>query len=123
MAKKSANHFNCATEFTLDVLGGKWKTVILSYLKQRPCRYSELRRLLPKLSDKILTERLLELTDRGLIVKSRARTTASVVIYSLTETGESLRNVLGHLYKWGLDHAPSFGVKLEEPLKVLRARR
>jgi len=123
MAKKSAKHFHCATEFTLDVLGGKWKTVILAYLKQRPCRYSDLRRLMPKLSDKMLTERLLELTHRGLIVKSRTRTSAPVVVYSLTERGESLRHVLGHLYKWGLSHAQAFEVTLEEPLKLLRARR
>ena len=122
MVKKSAKHFHCATEFTLDVLGGKWKTVILSYLKQRPCRYSELRRLLPKLSDKMLTERLSELAGRGLIVKRRARKTAPAITYSLTERGESLRQVLGHLYKWGLDHAPAFGVTLEEPLKMRRAR-
>ena len=43
MANKLPKSFLCPTEFTLAVLGGKWKTVILCYLNQRPCRYSELR--------------------------------------------------------------------------------
>ena len=62
MRKRLAKYFHCPTEFTLAVLDGKWKTVILSYLKERPCRYAELRRLVPSLSDKMLTERLSDLT-------------------------------------------------------------
>jgi HxlR-like helix-turn-helix len=58
MGKKLPRFFHCPTEFTLHMLGGKWKTVILCFLKERPCRYAELRKLLPKLSDKMLTERL-----------------------------------------------------------------
>ena len=42
MARKVARSFGCPTEFTLDMLGGKWKTVILSYLKQEPLRYADL---------------------------------------------------------------------------------
>jgi DNA-binding HxlR family transcriptional regulator len=120
MAKKAAKHFHCATEFTLDVLGGKWKTVILCYLKERPCRYSELRRLLPKLSDKMLTERLRELCARGLVVKNKAGRDAAGGNYALTATGDSLRQVLGHLYKWGINHADNFGVTVGEPLRELR---
>ena len=119
MAKKTANNFHCATEFTLDVLGGKWKTVILCYLKQRPCRYSELRKLLPRLSDKMLTERLRELCARGLVVKSKARNDAAGGNYALTDKGNSLRQVLGHLYRWGLNHADDFGVTVGEPLRGL----
>lgn len=122
MPKKTANHFHCATEFTLDVLGGKWKTVILCYLKQRPCRYSELRKLLPKLSDKMLTERLRELCARGLIVKSKVRGNSHGGNYSLTAKGESLRQLLGHLYRWGLNHADDFGVTVEEPLRTLPSK-
>jgi DNA-binding HxlR family transcriptional regulator len=54
-------------ELTLDVLGGKWKTVILCFLNQRSCRYAELRKRMPNLSDKILPERLTDLVDSGLV--------------------------------------------------------
>ena len=57
MAGRMQRQFACPTEFTLAILGGKWKTVILCYLHQRPCRYSELHQLLPALSDKDHTER------------------------------------------------------------------
>ena len=45
MVKRLPKSFHCPTEFTLAILGGKWKTVILCFLKERPCRYSELRKL------------------------------------------------------------------------------
>ena len=50
--------YGCPVEFALDALGGKWKTVIIARIKQGPLRYSELRRLIPSLSDKMLTQRL-----------------------------------------------------------------
>lgn len=77
MAEKMQGHFTCPTEFTLAVLGGKWKTVILCYLHQRPCRYSELSQLLPALSDKVLTERLRDLMNSGLIVRRKGTHQAS----------------------------------------------
>ena len=61
MTRPLATRFNCPTEFALTVLGGKWKTIILAYLSERPCHYGELRQLLPGLSDKVLTERLKDL--------------------------------------------------------------
>ncbi|TIT84977.1 MAG: helix-turn-helix transcriptional regulator, partial [Mesorhizobium sp.] len=47
--------YGCPVELALDALGGKWKTVILARIKERPLRYSELRRMIPSLSDKMLT--------------------------------------------------------------------
>ena len=56
--RKTKRDFGCPVEFSIDLLSGKWKTVILSRLKLRPMRYGELRRDIPALSDKVLTERL-----------------------------------------------------------------
>jgi DNA-binding HxlR family transcriptional regulator len=117
MPKTLAKTFHCPTEFTLSVLGGKWKTVILCYLKQRPCRYGELRKLLPKLSDKVLTERLADLSDSGLIVRKRPPGQATIEHYALTSRGKSLSPVLHNLYIWGNSHAAGFGVKVDDPLK------
>ena len=123
MAKKLAKRFNCPTEFALDILGGKWKTVILCYLKVRPCRYRELRLLVPRLSDKVLTERLRELTEKGLVAKRKEDGHASAVAYSLTPKGQTLRKLLTELYAWGEQHAAAFGVEVGEPLKRLGLRR
>ena len=55
MGRRLAKSFDNATEFTLAVLSGKWKTIILCHLDQRPRRYGELRALISGLSDKVLT--------------------------------------------------------------------
>ena len=54
--KRLARSFGCPTELALELLGGKWKTVILARLKGGPQRYGELRRKIPRLSDKMLTQ-------------------------------------------------------------------
>jgi DNA-binding HxlR family transcriptional regulator len=121
MAKRIAKTFYCPTEFTLEVLGGKWKTVILCYLKERPCRYAELRKLTPALSDKMLTERLRDLTDAGLVARVKLPGGPSAHAYALTPKGKSLGSLLSHLYAWGVEHAKQFGVAVGEPLKAVES--
>jgi DNA-binding HxlR family transcriptional regulator len=121
MGKRLPAYFHCPTEFTLAVLDGKWKTVILSYLKERPCRYAELRKLVPRLSDKVLSERLHELTRSGLVVRQPMK--ARTLSYSLSDKGRSLSELLQHLYSWGLEHAGPFGVRVGAPLEQLEAER
>ena len=120
MGKKLPAYFHCPTEFTLTVLGGKWKTVILSYLKERPCRYAELRRLVPRLSDKVLSERLRDLTKSGLVARQEATGTRTQT-YFLTARGRSLSELLQHLYAWGSENSDSFGVQVGAPLEQLDA--
>jgi DNA-binding HxlR family transcriptional regulator len=120
MSKKLAKAFNCPTEFTLAVLGGKWKTVILCYLKLRPFRYSELRVLHPNLSDKMLTERLQDLIDVGLVARRKSTGRKTIATYSLTDRGRSLHPLLGELYGWGEAQAAVFGVKVDFPLARLK---
>jgi DNA-binding HxlR family transcriptional regulator len=64
--KRLPRTFGCAVELSLELLGGKWKPIILARLKDGPLRYGELRRLTPSLSDKMLTERLADLQAVGL---------------------------------------------------------
>lgn len=119
MAKKFPSSFYCPTEFTLAVLGGKWKTVILCYLTLRPCRYSELRKLVPALSDKVLAERLRDLTSAGLVVRLDGGDQSSSAKYALTAKGRSLNKLLHQIYEWGHENAGAFEVKVGEPLKGL----
>jgi DNA-binding HxlR family transcriptional regulator len=99
--------FGCPVEFSLELLGGKWKTVILARLKEGPLRYGELRRLIPQLSDKVLTERLDDLQSLGLIVREGDK---RVSAYRLSARGETLRPLLQALYDWGQEHARELDV-------------
>jgi DNA-binding HxlR family transcriptional regulator len=111
--------FHCSTEFTLHVLGGKWKTVILCYLKERPLRYAELGKLVPTLSDKMLTQRLHDLMDSGLVLRKKADDRSATEVYVLAPRAKSLGTLLTELYRWGETHAPSFGVSVGIPLRQL----
>jgi DNA-binding HxlR family transcriptional regulator len=119
MSRPLANRFNCPTEFALTVLGGKWKTIIIAYLSERPCHYGELRQLLPGLSDKVLTERLKDLQRSGLVTRGKPLVSKSRRAYVLTVRGATLRPILTDLYLWGSKHADSFGVNVGNPLKKL----
>ena len=80
--------------------------------------YPELRKLVPRLSDKVLTERLRDSTKAGLVVRQEtagSRTTT----YTLTERGRSLSVLLQHLYSWGVENSSSFGVRVGAPLADL----
>src|SRR5215468_8999756 len=111
MGRRLAKSFDNATEFTLAVLSGKWKTTILCNLNERPCRYGELRALIAGLSDKVLTQRLHELKDLGLVRQRRSQRSPSG-IYVLTRRGRMLRGALQDLNTWGQQHCSVFGVKL-----------
>ncbi len=119
MPRPLATKFNCPTEFALTVLGGKWKTIILAYLSERPCHYGELRQLLPGLSDKVLTDRLKDLQQSGLVARGKTSAPKSRSPYMLTERGATLTTVLADLYAWGTQHAASFGVHVGNPLQRL----
>jgi DNA-binding HxlR family transcriptional regulator len=101
--------FGCPVELSLQVLGGKWKPVILARLKEEPLRYGELRKLIPALSDKILTERLRGLEMQGMVRREKAP--AGETVYRLTPLGETLRPVLNALYAWGETAAKELDVK------------
>ena len=105
--------YGCPVEFSLDLLGGKWKVVILARLKQQPMRYGDLRRAIPDLSDKVLTERLAGLRAAGLVETSVDAN--GVARYRLTARGESLRSVLQALYDWGEAEADTFKVSIRPP--------
>lgn len=126
MANKFPTTFHSPTEFTLAVLAGKWKTVILCYLKHRPRRYSDLRRLVPDLSDKVLTKRLRDLVSLGLVTHHQGDGRTSSDIYALAARGRSLIKILRLLYEWGTENAAEFHVKVGDPLEMLsrdKARR
>lgn len=100
--------YGCPVELSLTMLGGKWKTVILARLKQQPLRYGELRRLIPDLSDKMLTQRLRELEEDGFIARRQENGESR---YVMTDRGVSLQPVMKALYRWGLSEAPAHAAR------------
>jgi DNA-binding HxlR family transcriptional regulator len=102
--------YGCPVEFSLDVIGGKWKAVILARLKQRSMRYSELRKAIPDLSEKVLTQRLHGLCEDGLVEMKPVA--GAVSRYRLTETGASLSPVLQALYDWGATRSVAIGARI-----------
>ena len=108
--KRLAKQFPGPSEFALAVLEGKWKSTILCCLMERSCRYADLRRLVPRLSDKMLSNQLNALMDTGLVL--REKLTPSAQVYALTPRGRSLMQVLRLLSAWGLQNAEAFGVRI-----------
>ncbi|QYR23915.1 helix-turn-helix transcriptional regulator [Paenibacillus sp. sptzw28] len=91
----------CPIEISLDVIGGKWKVLILWYLLWETRRFSQLERLIPQVSQKVLAEKLRELEESGLIERRVYPVVPPRVEYSLTEGGQSIRPLLMALLDWG----------------------
>ncbi|MEU1784385.1 helix-turn-helix domain-containing protein [Streptomyces sparsogenes] len=111
--------YYCPVEVAVDVLGKRWTPVILAHLKEGVHRYGELRRRMPEVSEKVLTQRLRGLERDGLVERSVHPGVPAPVSYRLTEEGRGLAPVLQALYDWGRERADRHGVAIEpvEPLE------
>ena len=97
--------YYCPVEVTMEVVGGKWTAVILAHVKEGPRRFSDLRRLIPDISEKMLTQRLRTLEAKGILSRTVLADTPPHVEYDLTEAGRSLAPALQALYDWGQEWA------------------
>ena len=95
---------DCPVKTTVDVIGGKWKPLILFELKDAPLRFSELRRRIPGATQKMLTQQLRELEKDGVLHRRVYAQVPPKVEYSLTAHGKTLRPLLHAMCKWGLKH-------------------
>lgn len=99
-----SNIFKCPIETSIDVLAGKWKILILWYLKSEKKRFSELQKLLPRATQKMLIQKLRELEEDGIVHREVYPVVPPKVEYSLTEYGKTLIPILKKLYLWGDTH-------------------
>ncbi|BFH63800.1 MULTISPECIES: winged helix-turn-helix transcriptional regulator [Paenibacillus] len=96
--------YNISVEATLEVIGGKWKCVILCHLTHGKKRTSDLRRLMPAITQKMLTQQLRELEEDGIVNRIVYNQVPPKVEYELTEYGWSLQTILDSLCSWGEQH-------------------
>lgn len=111
-------------ERALKVIGGRWKVFILYYLFEQPRRLSELRRLVPGVSQKVLVQQLREMEEHGIVHREVFAEVPPRVVYTATKLGLSLRSIVSALCAWGRRHAAELAV-LDEPARtpVPRPRR
>lgn len=98
---------NCPVEATLDLIGGKYKALILWHLSEGKLRFSELRKVITTATPKMLTQQLRELESNALIHREVFPVVPPKVEYSLTELGRSLLPILVAMRDWGTDYMRS----------------
>ena len=100
--KIQKGNFNCEKELTLSIISGKWKVVILWHLGvEGPHRFSELQRLFPSISHKVLSNQLKELMEDGIVDRTVYPEIPPRVEYYMTELGMSLLPIVEMMYDWG----------------------
>jgi DNA-binding HxlR family transcriptional regulator len=94
----------CPVTGVLQLIGGKWKPVILYCIKSEKRRFGEICTRIPDISRKVLTEQLKELEEDGLVSRKQFNEIPPRVEYQLTELGKSLEPVLNEIEKWGMEN-------------------
>ena len=98
----------CSLDYGMEIIKGKWKAVIICELNKSPIRFLELQRKLPKISQKVLTEKLKELENDGIVEKELFMELPPRVEYKLTEVGYKLYMVLRQLEIWSKEYIAVF---------------
>ncbi len=94
----------CGVNYGIDLIAGRWKMLILYKLEAKVLRFTELKKLMPNISDRVLTRQLKELEGDGLIARSVFAAVPVKVVYELTESGQALSPVWKGLEQWALQH-------------------
>jgi len=116
--------YHCAMDVTMDFIGGKWKTVVLWYLRNGALRFGELGKKIPDMTEKMLSIQLKQLEEDGLVKREVFAEVPLRVEYSLTPFGQSLKPVLEAIAKWGRELGHSKGKLVEvKPGKHKKERK
>ena len=95
---------DCPVATTVQLIGNKWKLLILRNLLARPWRFNEMLRSIPGISQKVLTDNLRALEKDGIIIRTVYPEVPSRVEYSLSELGESIRPIIRDMEAWGKNY-------------------
>ena len=108
--------FHCAMDVTMHYIGGKWKTVVLWYLRDGKMRYNELKQRIPDITDKMLSLQLKALQEDGIVKRVVYPEVPPRVEYELTEEGITIMPVIEAIAKWGRDKAEKDGKLVEDKI-------
>jgi DNA-binding HxlR family transcriptional regulator len=100
----------------LAAVGGKWKLIIVYWLAESPKHFAALRRVMPGISQKVLTQQLRELVSDGIVLRQPKGAIPSPVEYSLTEYGQSVLPLVENVRLWGRGHIERLTSQTHEPL-------
>jgi len=103
MIKYKGKEFQCPVEVTMGMISGKWKSLILWHLHDGPIRYKQLERIVPGVSQKMLTQQLKEMEGDGLLIRTVFPEVPPRVEYALTELGHSVFPLLEMMHSWAVD--------------------
>jgi len=109
MIKVNDKEYNCPFEVSIDVIDGKWKLYILWHLLKKTHRFSELKRLIPGITQKMLTQKLRELEREQILHRKVYAEVPPRVEYSLTEFGKQLEPIMELLLEWGHFYSLAYG--------------
>ncbi|RXJ91719.1 HxlR family transcriptional regulator [Arcobacter sp. CECT 8983] len=107
-------NYNCFFQLATDMIGGKWKAMVLWSLKKGVKRNGELKKLIPGISQKMLTQQLRELEEVGIVQRIAYPVIPPKVEYKLTKHGEKLIPILQELHDWGKDYAIENKITIEK---------
>lgn len=113
----------CPVEATLELIGGKWKGIVLYYLLDGRLRFSELKRKIGCVTQRMLTKQLRELEASGLVDRIVYAEVPPRVEYELTAEGKSLEPVLQLLKRWGEEHAMDLIAERQRSSTLEQARK
>ena len=114
--------YHCALDVTMHVIGGKWKTIVLWYLRKGSKRFSELRKLIPDITEKMLSMQLKQLEKDGLVSRKVFAEVPPRVEYTLTAHGRTLLPLLEEIAKWGRMIGKKYG-KLEKAVSMVQKKK
>ena len=113
----NGQEFHCAMDVTMNYIGGKWKTVVLWYLRKDKKRFSELKRLIPNITEKMLSLQLKTLEQDGIVARKIYAEVPPKVEYFLTDFGKSLIPTLEQIALWGRNLAEAKGKMVDKGTK------
>ena len=106
--------YHCAMDITMDFIGGKWKTVVLWYLRNNKKRFTEINKLVPQMTERMLSITLKQLEEDGLVLREVYTLKPPLKVeYSLTEFGKTLIPILNEVALWGRKLAEEKGKLVE----------
>ncbi len=112
------NGYNCPVGATLDIIGGKYKSLILWHLIGKTLRFGELSRYISQATPKMLTQQLRELEEDQLIIRTVYPVVPPKVEYRLSDLGNSIRPILEAMYTWGTDYLRQSGKEVSCSMKL-----